>query len=199
MNARRDFMTKALTVSLVTATGIGMAAAGHAASGSKVPNTGENLMEAFSGESQANRKYTVFAKQAEKEGFLQVAKMFRAIGEAETIHASNELYFAGKVGNTMENLQTAIDGETYEYTVMYPTMMQTAQKEGRNEIAQYFGWAAAAEKDHAKMYTKALQAKGSIDNVDYFICEVCGYTHEGRPDSNCPICAASRQKFFAVS
>jgi len=96
-----------------------------------------NLLQAFAGESQANRKYLAFAKQAEKEGHPQVAKLFRAAAEAETVHAHAHLRALGKIGTTEENLKAAIAGETYEFTEMYPAMIQTAKQE-EDQVAQDF-------------------------------------------------------------
>ena len=92
--------------------------------------TEKNLMDAFAGESQANRKYLAFAKQADKEGLPQVAKLFRAAAEAETIHAHAHLRNAGKIGDTTANLKATIEGETYEFTKMYPEMIADAKEEG---------------------------------------------------------------------
>ena len=100
--------------------------------------TEKNLMDAFAGESQANRKYLAFAKQADKEGLPQVAKLFRAAAEAETIHAHAHLRNAGKIGDTTANLKAAIEGETYEFTKMYPEMIADAKEEGQDRIAKYF-------------------------------------------------------------
>ena len=99
--------------------------------------TDKNLMDAFAGESQANRKYLAFAKQADKEGLPQVAKLFRAAAEAETIHAHAHLRNAGKIGDTTANLKAAIEGETYEFTKMYPDMIADAKEEGQDRIAKY--------------------------------------------------------------
>lgn len=158
--------------------------------------TKENLMAAFAGESQANRKYLAFAKQAEKEGLAQVAKLFRAVAEAETIHAHAHLRSAGKVGNTMENLADAISGETYEFTKMYPEMIKDAEAEGQKAVQTYFGWVNAVEEVHSKLYQKVLDAQGKVEDVDYYICSVCGYTHEGPHDGKCPVCGAAPKAFY---
>lgn len=150
--------------------------------------THENMMAAFAGESQANRKYLAFAKQADKEGLPQVAKLFRAAAEAETIHAHGHLRNAGKIGSTLDNLKAAIDGETYEFTKMYPQMIAEAEAEGEKVPARYFGWANAVEEVHANLYKKALENPSALADVDYYVCSVCGYTHEGPHDNKCPIC-----------
>lgn len=159
--------------------------------------TQDNLMNAFAGESQANRKYLAFAKQADKEGLPQVAKLFRAAAEAETIHAHAHLRNAGHIGDTTANLKTAIEGETYEFTKMYPDMIADAQEEGNTAIAKYFDMVNKVEEVHAKLYTKALNDPTSIDGVDFYICTVCGYTHEG-PCDKCPICGAGAAVFIKM-
>ena len=109
--------------------------------------TQENLMAAFAGESQANRKYLAFADVADKEGLPQVAKLFRAAAAAETIHAHAHLKYAGKIGDTLANLKSAIEGETYEFTKMYPDMIKDAQAEGNTTVAKYFDFANKVEED----------------------------------------------------
>lgn len=161
--------------------------------------THENLMAAFAGESQANRKYLAYAKQAEKEGLPQVAKLFRAAAEAETIHAHAHLRYAGKIKGTMENLEDAIAGETYEFTKMYPEMLADAEAEGESNVKRHLGWVNAVEEVHANLYKKALAAKGDVADVDYYVCSVCGYTHEGPYAGKCPICNAAESAFYKVA
>ena len=156
--------------------------------------TQENLMEAFAGESQANRKYLAFAKQAEKEGLTQVAKLFRAAAEAETIHAHAHLRNAGQVGDTLANLKDALEGETHEFTKMYPPMIQEAEAEGNKNAARYFGFANKVEEVHANLYKKALNDPNGLTATDYYLCSVCGYTHEG-PCDKCPVCGAAQSAF----
>jgi rubrerythrin len=157
--------------------------------------TNENLMAAFAGESQANRKYLAYAKQAEKEGLNQVAKLFRAAAEAETIHAHAHLRNAGKIGDTAANLQDALEGETYEFTKMYPPMIAQAEAEGDKTAARFFGYANAVEEVHANLYKKALADPKGLAPVDYYLCSVCGYTHEG-PCDKCPVCGGGQSAFF---
>ena len=161
--------------------------------------TQENLMAAFAGESQANRKYLAYAKQAEKEGMLQVAKLFRAAAEAETIHAHAHLRNAGKIKNTLENLEDAIAGETYEFTTMYPGMIADADSEDKAAIRRYLDWVNSVEEVHANLYKKALAAKGQVEDVDYYVCSVCGHTHEGPYAGKCPICNAAENAFYKVA
>lgn len=159
--------------------------------------TQDNLMAAFAGESQANRKYLAFAEVADKEGLAQVAKLFRAAAAAETVHAHAHLRNAGHIGTTVENLKAAFDGETYESTTMYPAMIKDAEAEGSTAVAKYFGYANAVEKVHAGLYAKALEDPKSLAATDYYVCKVCGYTHEGVCDK-CFICGAMAAAFFKV-
>jgi len=159
--------------------------------------TQDNLATAFAGESQANRKYLFFAEQAEKEGFTNVAKLFRATAEAETIHARGEFKAKGGIGTTAENLVAAKAGETYEFTSMYPPMLEDAKAEGNNEAARVFGFALEAEKVHARLYEEALANLGNEpEGQDYYLCPICGYIHKGtEPTSPCPICGAKQSIF----
>ena len=159
--------------------------------------TQENLMAAFAGESQANRKYLAFAQVADKEGLPQVAKLFRAAAAAETIHAHAHLKNAGKIGDTAANLQSALEGETYEFTKMYPEMIKDAEAEGKTAVAKYFEFANKVEEVHANLYKKAIANPSALANVDYYVCKICGYTHEG-PCEACPVCGAGAAAFFKV-
>lgn len=157
-----------------------------------------NLLQAFAGESQANRKYLLFAKQAEKEGYPQVAKLFRAAAEAETVHAHAHLRTLGIMGNTMENLKAAIAGETYEFTEMYPGMIQTAKQEDNQAAHRTFSYANAVELVHAELYRKALDNLGSTEETDYYVCSVCGYTCEKEAPGTCPVCGSTAKAFSRV-
>lgn len=159
--------------------------------------TQKNLMDAFAGESQANRKYLAFAKVADKEGLPQVAKLFRAAAAAETIHAHTHLRNAGGIGDTAANLKAALEGETYEFTKMYPEMVEDAKKDGNEKVAKYFAFANAVEEVHANLYKKAI-ADAKAFNGDYYICPVCGYTHEGPMTGACPVCGAKGSMFVKV-
>ena len=161
--------------------------------------TQQNLMDAFAGESQANRKYLAYANKAEKDGFEQVAKLFRAAAHAETIHAHAHLRLAGKIGDTLANLEDAIAGESHEFTHMYPEMIKDAENEGNKAAASYMKWVNAVEEVHANLYKKALAAGGKMESADYYICSVCGYTHEGPHDGPCPICNAPAKAFEKVA
>lgn len=160
--------------------------------------TESDLREAFSGESQANRKYLAFAAQAEKEGLPGVARLFRAAAQAETVHAHAHLRVLGGIGDTAANLREAIGGETHEFEKMYPGMIADAEAEGNDDAARSFRFANAVEKVHAALYGKALDTLGKGALADYWVCEVCGNTVEGEPPETCPICGAKRPAFKKV-
>ena len=162
----------------------------------KGSKTEKNLLDAFAGESQANRRYLAFAKQAEKEGYTQVAKLFRAAAEAETVHAHAHLRTLGGIKNTAENLKEAIYGETFEFTKMYPTMIEDAKEEGNKAAERTFTYANEVEKVHAALYQKALDNLDALEEKDYYVCSVCGYTCENEPPDKCPVCGAKTSAFF---
>ncbi len=155
----------------------------------------KHLQDAFAGESQANRKYLAFAKKAEKEGFAQVAKLFRAVAEAETIHAHSHLRQLNGIKSTKENLEAAISGETHEFQEMYPEMIKDAESEGNKGALKSFTLANEVEKVHAELYKKALASLGSSEETDYYVCEVCGHTAEGEAPDECPVCKAKKASY----
>jgi len=161
-------------------------------------NTGENLKEAFAGESQANRRYLAFSKKAEDEGYPQIAKLFRAAAEAETVHAHNHLRVMKGIRATRENLQEAIGGEAHEFKKMYPEMIEKAKAENNKEALQSFSFANSVEKIHASLYEKALETLGKNEELDYYVCPVCGNTVEKGPPEKCPICGASGKSFIKI-
>lgn len=161
----------------------------------------ENLLAAFAGESQANRKYLAFAEKAEKEGFSQVAKLFRAAATAETVHAHNHLRELGGIKSTKENLKEAIEGEHYEFTSMYPEFIENAKSENNKGAERTFNYANEVEKIHHKLYESALEAVESgkdLEKTEIYICPVCGYTHEGEPPDKCPVCGALKKVFKKI-
>lgn len=160
--------------------------------------TEKDLKEAFAGESQANRKYLAYAKKAEQEGFKQVARLFRAAAEAETIHAHNHLRELGGIKTTKENLLDAISGETHEFQKMYPQMIADAKAEANTLAERTFTYANEVEKVHADLYQKALAALGNNPETDYYVCQVCGNTVEGSAPDECPVCKAKKQAFRKV-
>ena len=165
-----------------------------------MPSTHDNLKVAFAGESQANRKYLAFARQADKEGYPQIAKLFRAAAEAETLHALAHLGNMGGVGSTLENLRAAVSGETYEFAEMYPPMVEQAEAEN-HKARHMLGFANAAEKVHAGLFSQALQALESgadLSKMDVYLCPVCGDVEFGNPPDRCPICGAPASKYQKI-
>ncbi len=159
----------------------------------------DDLMTAFAGESQANRKYLAFAKKADEDGFPQVARLFRAAAAAETVHALTHFRTAGEVKTTEENLKGAIEGEHYENTSMYPDFIKDAEAEGNTKALRSFNWANEAEKVHEMLYKEALATLGKPgEEYDYYICPVCGYTHKRVAPDKCPVCGALGSKFEVV-
>jgi rubrerythrin len=168
---------------------------------SEETKTTVNLQNAFAGESQANRKYLAFAQQAETEGFQQVAKLFRAAAEAETIHAHNHLRALKGIGSTRDNLIEAIAGETHEFKTMYPAMILDAKAEGATMALRSFVYANGVEKVHAGLYEAALnRLETGMEEVDYYICPVCGHTDTvaGNPPNSCVFCGVSGDDFLRV-
>ena len=164
-------------------------------------STSENLKAAFAGESQANRKYLAFAKKAEADGFPQVARLFRAAAEAETVHAHAHLRVMGGIKGTVENLQAAIEGEGFEFKEMYPAYVAEAEKESNKAALNSFKFALEVEKVHHDLYSEALeavQAGRDLSARPISICAVCGYTVEGDVPDKCPVCGAPKAKFIEV-
>jgi rubrerythrin len=163
-------------------------------------STEGNLKEAFAGESQANRKYLAFAKKAEKDGFPNIARLFRTTAEAETIHAHGHLEALKGVGSTAENLQAAVGGETFEYTQMYPPMLSQAVAD-KHAAKRMFGYAVKAEAVHAKLYQMALEAAKQgkdLTETKFFLCPVCGYIELGGAPASCPVCGELGDEFIQV-
>jgi rubrerythrin len=161
--------------------------------------TEEALKEAFAGESQANRKYLAFAAKADQEGFPQVARLFRAAAEAETIHAHSHLRALKGVRSTRENLAEAVSGETHEFKSMYPAMIASAREEGNKEAERSFHFANEVEKVHAALYEKLLASlDGASEAYAYYVCPVCGFTAESQAPETCPVCGAKGKMFRKV-
>ncbi len=157
-----------------------------------------NLNEAFAGESQANRKYLAFALKAEQEGYHQIARLFRAAAEAETIHALNHLRALKAIHSTAENLKEAVQGETAEFREMYPKMIAEARVEAHKDAERTFNFANEVEKVHARLFQKALENLDDKKMMDIHVCPVCGYTVEGEPPDKCPVCGANKKTFKRV-
>jgi rubrerythrin len=159
----------------------------------------EFLKEAFAGESQANRKYLAFAVKADQEGHPQVARLFRAAAEAETVHAHNHLKALKGIGTTKENLGVAIAGETHEFEHMYPEMIEAAKAEGNKQAERTFVYANEVEKVHAALYKKLLDGLASPQaTYPYYVCTVCGFTAENEAPDSCPVCGAKAKAFTKI-
>ena len=160
----------------------------------------DNLQAAFAGESQAGRKYTAFAKKAEDEGYPQIAKLFRAAAMAESVYAINHFKAFGGVSSTSDNLQAAISGENYEVVSMYPPMIAAAEADGDKKGLNSLKWAYEVEKVHEALYRYALEHMDPNAPVpEYYVCPICGYTHEGKFEGKCPVCGTPAEKFVAVA
>ena len=164
----------------------------------KMSKSLENLMAAFAGESQAFQKYSAFAVQADKEGYKQVAKLFRAAAAAEKVHAANHLRAAEKILSTKENLQEAISGETYEFETMYPPMIEDAKAEGNKAAERSFTFANTVEQTHAKLYKAALDNLEDKTEADIYVCPICGETVIGSAPEKCPVCGAAGKAFMKI-
>jgi len=165
-----------------------------------MPTSIENLKDAFAGESQANQKYRAFALKAEQDGFPNIARLFRTTAEAERIHAEGHLRALDAIMATADNLKAAIAGETYEFTEMYPPMVEQARAEG-HKAQRMFGYAVKAEAVHARLYQCALDAllQGrDLQQTSFYLCPVCGYIELGNPPDVCPICGAKGARFTQV-
>lgn len=162
--------------------------------------TQENLKNAFSGESQASRRYAAYAEKAEQEGLVNVSRLFRAAAQSETIHARAHLRALGEIKDTLENLRTAISGENYEHTSMYPKFIDEALQEKQEHAATSFRYANEAEKAHEKYFKDALSqvengTDASIDEI--WVCSGCGYTMLGEAPEKCPLCGAPKASFLS--
>lgn len=160
--------------------------------------TEEFLKNAFAGESQAHMKYMIFAEEAEKKGMKNLSKLFRAIAYAEFVHARNHLKELGMVKDTVQNIQQAIDGETFEVEEMYPVYNETAKLQNEKGAQRSTHYALEAEKIHAQMYKKAkelAEKEEDYPDTDIYVCPICGYTVEGEPPDRCPICGAGKDSF----
>ncbi len=164
-------------------------------------NTNENLEFAFAGESQANRKYLFFAEKAENEGHKQIARLFRAAADAETVHARNHLRVLQGIKSTRDNLLTAIDGENHEFTKMYPAFIEQAESEGEGKAKDSFDLANKVEQIHFGLYKSALEMleKAQVmDDKSFYVCQYCGNTVEGEAPEKCPICGVPKKMFKLI-
>ena len=160
--------------------------------------TKENLKAALAGESQANVKYLAFSAEAAKAGKPNIARLFEAIAYAEQVHATNHLRELGGIGDTVANLQAAIDGENFEVDEMYAAYLTVAELQNEKGAKRSMRYAVEAEKIHADMYGDAKAAAEGGEDMDIgevHICPKCGFTHIGEPPERCPVCKLKREKF----
>jgi rubrerythrin len=160
--------------------------------------TKANLKEAFAGESQAHMKYTIFADRAERDGYPEVARLFRAIAFAERVHAARHLRELGGIGDTAANLEAAFGGENYETTEMYPAFAAVAELQGEKGAMRAIRYALEAEKIHEGMYTQAkesVMAGKDIESAPIFVCPDCGHTVIGEAPDKCPVCSVPKARF----
>ncbi|MGZ4917876.1 MAG: rubrerythrin family protein [Halobacteriota archaeon] len=161
--------------------------------------TQEFLKEAFEGESQANRTYQAFAAKADKEGYPQAAKLFRAASEAEAVHAKNHLRAMKGIRSTQDNLKQAISGEDHEYTKMYPEMIEMAKGEKVKDAEISFYWANEVEKVHSQLFNKVLTTHGTAaETYPYYVCPYCGNTVEREPPAKCQVCDGDGKDFMRI-
>ena len=174
----------------------------------------ENMQAAYNGESNAHSRYLAFAKQADVEGYGEVASLFRAAARAEEIHASNHAAVIRRLGAvpqarleapdvkpTRDNLQAAIKGECYERDTMYPDFLKQARTEGNRDAVRSLNLAKTAEAEHAKLYTQALQNLDSLkgsQSKGFFVCPICGYTSSDINFVSCPSCFTPKERFERV-
>ena len=162
-------------------------------------NIEENLQSAFAGESQANHRYLFFADKAGKEGHNQIARLFRAAAEAETVHARNHLAAMDGVGSTRDNLMAGAMGEHYEFTRMYPPFIEQAESENNERARISFEYANEVEQIHHRYFEAAIKSlEVGLKDEPYFVCPGCGYTVGGEAPEKCPVCGAPRKMFKRV-
>ena len=210
MSGIKEIATMASKFSLAAALTLALAAGNRASA-----TTVENLQAAFNGESNANARYLAFAKQAQSEGYGEVASLFRAAARAEKIHATNHAAVIEELGvvpqaqieapvvkSTRENLEAAIKGETYERDTMYPNFLKQARADRKSHAVRTLNLAKSAEAEHARLYEAALanldQMKGTKEAI-YYVCPVCGYTAREAKFSKCPSCFTTKEAFEKVA
>ena len=167
------------------------------APGIKGTKTLNNLKAGFIAESQAHLRNLAFAMKAEQEDYSQVARLFRAIAEAEAVHAFNHLRLLGAVSNTQDNLESAFERENLAAST-YPQFVRSANEEGNTSVAKTFSYSRDVEKGHANLYKKALAHMMAGEETEYYVCQVCGHVSDGALPDECPICGAPKEKFRKV-
>ena len=162
--------------------------------------TDKNLAYAFAAESKASVRNATFARKADMEGYSQIARLFRAVSDAESIHAHRYLLLMrGKIGSTEENLETAFQNEIKANVEEYPKLIKDASAEGNKSVLKAFSQARDVESLHAELYKKALNDMVSDRETDYYVCQVCGYISEDEAPEKCPVCGAVIERFNRVS
>ena len=163
-------------------------------------STEKNLAFAFAAESKASVRNATFATKADMEGYQQIARLFRAVSEAESVHARRYLMLMrGKIGSTEENLETAFQNEIKANVEEYPELIRTAAEEGNKTALKAFSQARDVESTHADLYKKAINDMVAERETDYYVCQVCGYVSEDHAPDKCPICGADKEKFKRIS
>lgn len=185
------------------------------ASKASASTTLENLQAAYNGESNAHERYLAFAKQAESEGFGEVASLFRAAARAEKIHATNHAAVIQELGaspkaniekpevkSTRENLEAAVKGETYERDSMYPEFLKQARADRNARAVRTFNLAKSAEAEHAKLYSEMLAGLDKLKGTKataFYVCPICGYTVKEVNFAKCPSCFTPKEEFEKVA
>jgi rubrerythrin len=169
----------------------------HEVSGVKGTKTLNNLKAGFVAESEAHLRNLAFAMKAEQEGYPQVARLFRAIAEAEAVHAFNHFRLLAFASGTQDNLESAFERENLAAST-YPQFIREANEEDNTGVATVLGYSRDVERGHAKLYKKALAHMMAAEETEYYVCQVCGYVSDGVLPDVCPICGAPREKFRKV-
>ena len=162
--------------------------------------TEKNLAYAFAGESKASARNTAFAQKAELDGYAQIARLFRAVADAESVHANRYLrLMRGKIGSTEENLEAAFQNEIRANVDEYPKLIKEASEAGNKAVEKAFSQSRDVESRHAELYKKAMNDMLADRQTAYYVCQVCGYIAEDEPPETCPVCGAVKGKFKSVA
>jgi len=162
--------------------------------------TEKNLAYAFAAESKASARNSAFALKADHDGYSQIARLFRAVANAESVHACRYLHFIrGKVGSTEENLEAAFQNEIKANVEGYPKLIKDASEEGMKSLVEAFSQSRDVESRHADLYKKALNDMLADRETEYYVCQVCGYISENEAPENCPVCGAVKGKFQLIT
>ena len=161
--------------------------------------TEKNLAYAFAAESKAAARNTAFAQKAERDGYAQIARLFRAVADAESVHARKYLMLMrGKIGSTEENLETAFQNEIKANADAYPKLISEASEEGVRGVERAFSQSRDVESGHAELYKNAMNDTLADRESDYYVCQTCGYVSENEPPEKCPVCGAVKGRFKQI-